>query len=756
MDKELNPDESVRKEQIGAESSDPDTSESGAADGKGDGAGKTEPSTDADREEESGDAPGSAGGSDTDSEPDSIDDKAEGKSADSQGEERDEPPVDSSKEEESSPEGDGGSDSDIEVSDEGEDELDGDHEPEDEGADDIVESFEAGNEPSASEPGGDADENRAHEEKQEDKAEGRDGNDNSLPPVDYSGFGKPELIETLGLIIENRPVGEIRDDVERIKIHFYKIRKAEIEEEKRLFIESGGKPDDFSPSVDETENRLKQHLDRYKKRRSDFSKVQESQKRENLKRRYEIIEKIKDLVNREESINKTFQEFRSLQNEWHSIGVVPQSALKDMWENYHHSVEVFYNYIKINKELRDLDLKKNLEAKIQLCEKAEELLLEPDPVAAFRTLQDYHNRWREIGPVPHESKAETWERFREATSKINKNHSDFFEKQKEEQKKNLEAKTTLCEKVEEINLEQLDSFKAFEAKSREIIEIQKLWKTIGFAPRKHNNKIYRRFRQACDNFFEKKRAYYAENIEKQAENIQKKTDLCVQAESLMESDDWKNVTETLKRLQREWKEVGPIPRRQSEKLWKRFRKACDTFFERKAAHFSEAGASYDENLKAKNKIIEELENFDENLDVRDAFEKLKEIQRRWSETGFVPFKQKDAVNRKYKEALNKQFDRLQIDDEDKNILKYKSKLENVHSTPTTARRLRTERDKFLNKIKQLESDIILWENNIGFFAKSKTAESMISEVEEKIENARKTIRVLEEKIRMIDKSGLDE
>jgi hypothetical protein len=580
--------------------------------------------------------------------------------------------------------------------------------------------------------------------------------DIELPPVDYSGFSKHELTDTLGLIVENRPVNEIRDDVERIRIFFYKKHKAEVEEQKSKFLEEGGKLEDFKAAHDPLEDKIKVYLDRYRAKRSDQSRVQEAEKVENLKRKYEIIERIKDLVNREEAFNKTFNEFRSLQNEWHSIGVVPQAALKDLWDNYHHNVELFYDYIKINKELRDLDLKKNLEAKITLCETAEELLMEPNAVNAFRELQELHNQWREIGPVPHESKNEVWERFREATSKINRRHHEYFETQKEEQRKNLEAKIAICEKVEEINLLDIKTFRDFEERSEEIVSLQKLWRTIGFAPKKHNNRIYQRFREACDSFFEKKRTFYSDNKEVQQENLQKKTELCIQAESYMESTDWKSVTDTLIRLQKEWKMVGPVPRKQSDKIWKRFRKACDHFFARKAEHFATVDTSYEDNLKAKNEIIEELEKFDEDMDVNNAFEKLKGIQRRWTEIGFVPFNVKEEINQRYRNALNRQFDRLKINDEDKNILKYKNKLESVRSNPKMARKIRNERDKFYTRIKQLENDITLWENNIGFFAKSKAAESMISEVEEKIENARKTIRILEEKVKMIDLTGLDE
>jgi hypothetical protein len=583
------------------------------------------------------------------------------------------------------------------------------------------------------------------------------GSDNIvLPQVDYSGYSKSELVETLGLIIENRPPAEIREDVDRIKGFFYKKLRAESDERKNKFLESGGKLEDYKIFVDPLDHRVKELLDKYREKKTDYSKIQEAEKYENLRKKYEIIDKIKDLVNREESINKTFHEFRELQNEWHTTGVVPQSSLKDLWENYHHNVEIFYDYIKINKELRDLDLRKNLELKVRLCERAEELILEPNPINAFRLLQDYHNQWREIGPVPLESKNEIWERFKEATSKINRRHHEYFEKQKDDQRKNLEAKIALCEKVEDINLLELKNFRDFDDKADQVVELQKMWRTLGFAPKKQNNKVYQRFREACDAFFEKKRGFYADNKEVQQTNLQMKTELCIQAESLQESTDWKATSDELIKLQKEWKEVGPVPRKQSERIWKRFRKACDQFFNRKAEHFATLDTSYEDNLKAKIAIIEELEKFEPGTDVQTAFDKLKEIQRTWTEIGFVPFNMKEEITNRYRNELNKQFDKLKIGEDDKSILKYKTKLDNLKANPKASRKVRNERDKFFTKIKQLESDIVLWENNIGFFAKSSKADNMIKEVEEKIENAKKMIKILEEKVKMIDQSGLDD
>ena len=577
-----------------------------------------------------------------------------------------------------------------------------------------------------------------------------------LPQVDYSGYPKIELVETLSLIIDNRPPAEIREDVDRIKSLFYKKLRAEAEERKLKFLEGGGKIEEYKVFVDPLDHKVKELLDKYREKKTDYSKIQEAEKFENLRKKYEIIDKIKDLVNREESINKTFHEFRALQNEWHTTGVVPQNSLKDLWENYHHNVEIFYDYIKINKELRDLDLRKNLELKVRLCEKAEELLLEPNPINAFRLLQDYHNQWREIGPVPQESKNEIWERFKEATSKINKRHHEYFEKQKDDQRTNFEAKIALCEKVEEINLLELKNFRDFDEKAEVVVDLQKMWRTLGFAPKKQNNKVYQRFREACDAFFEKKRGFYADNKEVQQNNLQLKTELCIQAETLQESAEWKTTSDALIKLQKEWKDVGPVPRKQSERIWKRFRKACDHFFNKKAEYFATLDTSYEDNLKAKTAIIVELESFDPGADVQAAFERLKEIQRTWTDIGFVPFNMKEEITNRYRNALNKQFDRLKIGEDDKNILKYKTKLDSLKTNPKASRKVRNEREKFFTKIKQLESDIVLWENNIGFFAKSSKADNMIREVEEKIESAKKMIKILEEKVKMIDQSGLDD
>ncbi len=568
--------------------------------------------------------------------------------------------------------------------------------------------------------------------------------------IDYAALSKEDLVAVLKDLIDKATVTEIMRDVDTIKVQFYKKHKADIEKKRKKFYEEGGAPEDFKVEEDPLEKVLKEYLTRFKEYKAEYNKLLEEDKHKNLEEKYRIIDDIKDLVNRKESINKTFQEFRELQRRWREVGLVPQQNLKDLWETYHHHVETFYDYIKINQELRDLDLKKNLEAKLGLCEKAEELLLEPNVITAFKILQTLHERWREIGPVPVEMRTEIWNRFKETTSKINKRHQEYFLNLKQEQKKNLEAKTLLCEKVEEILTIEIDSHQKWENHSHEVIKLQKVWRTIGFAPKKDNNKIYKRFRDACDSFFNRKREFYSQTRQLLDDNLQLKTDLCIQAEALSESTEWKKTTEELIALQKRWKEIGPVPHKNSDKIWKRFRSACDKFFENKSNHFASIDNSYESNLKKKEDLIEKIKKAGLSSNMEENLKILKEFQREWANIGFVPYNAKDEIQNKYRQAINEKFDDLKIDEDKKDLLKFKTKLDNLHTKSNYDYRMNQEREKFVTKLKQLENDIVLWENNIGFFAKSKNADTMISEVKNKINNAKRKIEVLTEKIKMID------
>ena len=570
--------------------------------------------------------------------------------------------------------------------------------------------------------------------------------------IDYSGFTQIELINGLRELLDNDDTHNIKNEVEVIKSVFYKNLNANIETAKKKFLEEDGIEADFVADEDPYEDDIKNLLRRYRQIRIEFNKRMEFEKDDNLKLKYEVIEKIKGLINNEESINKTFNDFRDLQHRWREIGLVPQSKMKNLWDTYHFHVENFYDYIKINRELRDLDLKKNLEIKIVLCENAEELLVEPSIIKAFNILQKYHERWREVGPVPREQKDDIWERFKAATSKINKKHQEFFDSRKEEQKKNLEAKTALCEKVEEITIPDGANYRMYDEKSKELVELQKVWRTIGFAPKKDNNKIYERFRKACDKFFDAKREFYAKNKEIQQNNMQLKIDLCVQAESLKDAADWKKTTQDFINIQKRWKEIGPIPRKHSDVVWKRFRAACDYFFDKKSEHFSGMDSDQSTNLKKKEELIEKVLKLmtADSGDVSEKLKLLKEYQREWTEIGYVPFKKKDEIQIKFRDAINKLFDELNIDEGKRNILKFRSKMSSYSESNRGVSKMRMERDKYMGKLKQLENDHVLLENNIGFFAKSKNAESLIADVRKKIDMSKQKIEFLKQKIRVID------
>jgi hypothetical protein len=573
--------------------------------------------------------------------------------------------------------------------------------------------------------------------------------------TDYSEYTQVELVNALRDLLENNS-RDVKREVEAIKAAFYKKLKEDIELHKKEFIANGGDEDEFVPEDNPYENDIKELLKLYRQQRIEYSRQLEQDKEVNLQLKYEVIEEIKGLIHKEESINKTFQEFRDLQKRWREIGLVPQTKVKDLWDTYNFHVENFYDYIKINQELRDLDLKKNLEIKIRLCEQAEELLLETNVIRAFNALQKLHDRWREVGPVPREHKEDIWERFKIATSKINKKHQDYFEDRKAEQRKNLEAKKALCEQVEEIGEMEFTNHKELNDKSKEVINLQKVWRTIGFAPRKDNNKIYSRFRAACDNFFDKKREFYAQNKELQQNNLQMKIDLCVQAEALKDSTDWRKATNDLINIQRQWKEIGPVPRKQSDALWKRFRAACDYFFDKKSDHFSNIDAEQIENLNNKEKLIEEVENFKPSADVDENLNRMKEFQRRWTEIGHVPIKKKDIIQRRFREAINKLFDDLNVDESERNLLKFKTKMATFSESSYGQDKMRMEREKYMNKLKQLETDLVLLDNNIGFFAKSKKTESLIKDVKRKIEQTKDKIEFLKEKIRVIDEMDQSE
>jgi len=566
-----------------------------------------------------------------------------------------------------------------------------------------------------------------------------------------AGKSKAELVELFARLLETEPVQSLRADAEAIKIAFYKLRRAEVESQRKEFVETGGKEEDFVPSIDGEEANLKELFVRYRKMRDEYMAGLERTKEENLKTKLHIIDELKELVNSDETLNHTFNKFRELQQRWKETGVVPQANVKDLWETYNLHVENFYNFIKINKELRDLDLKKNYEAKVALCEQAEALMLDPSVVSAFRKLQKLHEEWRETGPVANEYKEALWERFKQASSRINKQHQEYFEQLKAEQQKNLEMKTELCVKAEELVGQALSSRKEWNRANDRLLEIQKIWKTIGFAPKKENTQIYERFRAACDRFFSLKREYYSQLKTEMDHNLRLKNEICEAAEALKDSEDWKKTTDELIALQKRWKEVGSVTRRHSDAVWKRFRAACDHFFERKAAHFSSVDDEHERNLSLKRELLEQMKA----CDVREAgYDAIKEFQRRWSEIGYVPIKVKDSLQKQYREVVDAMFSALRGTERDRSMDRFRSKLSAMKAAGD--KRLRSERERLYNKVRQLESDIALLENNIGFFARSKNAEAMISDVRAKIAKAKAEMAEAIEKVKMIDRQEAEQ
>ncbi|MBQ8205046.1 MAG: DUF349 domain-containing protein [Alistipes sp.] len=556
-------------------------------------------------------------------------------------------------------------------------------------------------------------------------------------------LSEEELIALLDNELASKPVQRLRPVVEAIKIAFYKRHRAAIEAERKAFVEAGGDEAEFSPAKNDREERFKQLLGQYRTARDKFIAEQEATKEENLRIKLQIIEELKELIGSDETLNTTFQRFRELQQRWKETGLVPQQNVKDLWETYNLYVENFYNFIKINKELRDLDLRKNYEAKLSLCEQAEELTLESQIIEAFRKLQKLHDEWREIGPVAAEYKETLWERFKEASSRINKRHQEHFEALKAEQMKNLALKEELCQKAEALATRPMLTRKEWDSASEELLEIQKVWKTIGFAPKRDNNRIYERFRAACDRFFELKREFYAGQKSEWEHNLAVKQELCEAAEALSLSEEWKEATDELIALQARWKQVGPVARRHSDAIWKRFRAACDKFFERKAAHFASQDSQHEENLKLKQALLAEMREADIKA---GGIETIKEFQRRWGQIGFVPIKHKDALQKEFKSLIDAMFATLRSSERDRSMSRFRERVSGMKS----GAQLRSERERLFNKVRQLEQDIALLENNIGFFSKSKNAEALIADVREKIERAKRDMAELIEKINLID------
>ncbi len=591
-------------------------------------------------------------------------------------------------------------------------------------------------------------EDREDELKDEQEGQKKESEDEEL--INYGLLSKEDLVKLFQEKLDNPGKGNFRREVEQVKKAFYEKHRASLEEKKEHFLDEGGNLEDFKPVDDPLEAEMKELIRKYRGLKAEFTKQLEKTKQENLVKKQEILEELRLLMEGQETFEITFRKFKDLQRQWFAAGVVPQQNLKDLWDSYNYFVDKFNDYVRINRELRALDLKKNLELKVQLCERTEALDEEPNIVQAFKTLQKYHTRWREIGPVPRENRDEIWDRFKQATSVINRKHQDYHSRLKESLYENLEKKTALCERVESIAGKRYETHGAWVEMTNQMLEIQKTWKTIGYAPKKDNNAIYARFRKACDTFFGNKAGYYSAAYEEQKDNLKLKAEIVEKAESLSDSQDWKETTTELIRLQRQWKEIGPVPRRDSDKLWKRFRAACDAFFNNKSKFFEDVDSTFDDNLKAKEALIEEMDAFTPKADRAKNMEKLEEFQARFDEIGYVPSSKKDWIKEQFRQAQDRLLERIGLDESERSVFRFRNRIKGIIQAPRAEMKLSFERDKLMNKLQQLRNDIGVWENNIGFFKQSESSDDTIQGFHEKIEAAHERIRVLEKKISILD------
>lgn len=607
------------------------------------------------------------------------------------------------------------------------------------------------------EPDKEEKEEKKEEEKEEEKAKQasnagkKEEEEEELDPEYFNTLERGALVDLIEEKVQVDDIGMIKKHIGLIKAAFRNKTNQEKQEHRDNFINKGGNEEEYETPEDLLEQRFSAAFGIYKEKKAKYIEETEKLKQENLKAKNDILEELRNLIESDEELKTTYDTFRELQEKWRQIGPVPQKERNNLWQNYHFLVEKFFDKVKINKELKDLDLKKNLEKKIELCEKAEELILEKSVKKSFQLLQKYHDEWRDIGPVPNEKKDEIWERFSAITKKIHQKRRDFYADLREKQNQNYEAKAALCDKVEAINEEEIKAPKMWQQKTDEVLSVQKEWRTIGFAPRNVNDEIWNRFRTALNTFFKHKREYFKLLKEDQKENYNKKLDICAQAEAIQDSENWKATTNELIQLQKEWKEIGPVPKKYSDKIWKRFRAACDHFFNRKSEFFSNIGKHEEENLQRKKELIENVKTHDFTDDNEENLSIIKDFQRQWMEIGHVPIKEKDKVQKEFRDAVDEQMERLKISAVDKSTIKYKTKIEKIKESSNSNRIIRKERNVIYNKINKLKNDINLWENNIGFLASSKNADILKDEFLKKIESAKQEIVILEEKLKYINK-----
>lgn len=558
---------------------------------------------------------------------------------------------------------------------------------------------------------------------------------------------KSEIIERLKEIVGNDE-NPTKEELDHLKTSFYKLHIAEREAQQKAYLEAGGDPDKYVLVPDEAEDVFKAEMGVIKERRAKLFLQQEAEKQENLEKKLNIIERIKNMASSPEEANKNYNEFKELQQQWKDIKNVPADKANELWRNYQLYVEQYYDQLNLNREAREYDFKKNLGIKNHLCEAAEKLAEEPDVISAFHQLQELHQQFREVGPVAKELRDEVWTRFKAASTIINKRHQQHFDELRAKEEDNLVKKTALCEKVEDIVKDEHKGANEWEKLTKEIIDIQAEWKKIGFAPQKMNVKIFERFRAACDDFFSKKAAFFKEMKQRYNENIAKKQSLIEKAEALMESTDWKVTTDKMIALQKEWKTIGAVPKKAGDELWSKFLEACNKFFE--ARNAANAGTRNEErtNLDKKKAIISQLKELVEGS-VDDLQDKVKGLVDEYAKIGHVPYKEKDKLYKQYHEVLDKLYDDLHVTTAKRRLDNFKSNLKNVVKRGEDA--LDNERGRLMRRYEGLKQEINTYENNLGFLnASSKKGNSLIDEMNRKVQRLKDDMELIKQKIKTID------
>lgn len=561
---------------------------------------------------------------------------------------------------------------------------------------------------------------------------------------------KQSILDKLKELVEHSE-DATREQMEKLKQAYHRVVKAEREELKRVFIENGGQENEFEIPEDNTASTFKELLNRFKEKRMAMQEEQARIKERNYVKKLQLIDRIGALVDSLDDFNKRYNEFKDIQQQWKELDPVPQEHVKELWRNYQIQRERFYDLVKINNQFRDYDFKKNLELKTSLCEAVEKLTDEPDTISAYHQYQKLFQQWREIGPVDRSLRESIWARFKAASTIINKRHHAHFEELKAKEKENLKEKTILCEEVESIDYDTLQSFKDWDKKTQEILKIQQKWRTIGFATKKYNTKIFERFRAACDEYFKRRNDFY-KIIKKDMEaNLQQKRALVEKAEALKDSTDWKETTKAMIEIQKEWKKIGPVPRKQSDLVWKQFITACDYFFEQKNKVFASQKGEETENLEAKKTLIEKINALDENLPEAEALTTLKSFIAEWNTIGHVPFKSKDKIYKTFRKAVDKQYDRLNVAQADRRMQQFRSTLTDISGQGKG--KLHGERDKLMRTYERMKNELQTYENNIGFLnVASKGGGGLLKEMERKIERLKGEMALIVKKIDAIDEN----